>query len=238
MSGWRAVGAMATALVALVAVARCTNGAQGGRLRYVTTARQLGPVAYRDPLGVPSPDGRWLATQVGLHLRLEPLAGGPVGELGKGQRRRLHLAWRPGSRTLVAREANRERTWFDWSEYDTVRGTRSRLWDERQALVPPHGEAADRGDLLELQFAADGRVAGLVARDGGRQLWIFDDTGAVFETVAEPGRLSDIAWKPDGGVACVDADTDVLAAADSTGPKLHVVLDWFEELKQRVPVER
>ncbi len=109
----------------LVALYGVSSAAQEGRLRYVTTARQLGPVAYRDPLGVPSPDGRWLATHVGLHLRVEPLAGGSfreLGELGEGRRRRLHLVWRPDSRTLVAREANRERAWFDWSEYDTVRG--------------------------------------------------------------------------------------------------------------------
>jgi hypothetical protein len=31
------------------------------RLRFVVEARQLGPVGYRDPVGVMSPDGQWLA---------------------------------------------------------------------------------------------------------------------------------------------------------------------------------
>ncbi len=194
------------ALVMTLASSAASSGAPEARLRYVTTARQLGPVAYRDPLGVPSPDGRWLATHVGLRLRVEPLAGGPVRELGDGRRRRLHLAWRPDSQTLVAREADRERTWFDWSEYDVESGMRNRLWPALGSLRPPDGEAAERRDLLEVAFAADGSVAGLVARDTGRQLWIFDATGSVLETVGDPGMLSNIAWKPDGGVACLDAD--------------------------------
>ena len=203
MTSPRAIATLA--LGVLVALSGVSGAAQGGRFRYVTTARQLGPVAYRDPLGVPSPDGRWLATHVGLHLWVEPLAGGPFRELGEGRRRRLHLVWRPDSRTVVAREADRERSWFDWSEYDAVRGTRTLLWADRESLVPPDGNAAERGDLLELAFAADGRAAGLVVRDGGRQVWIFDAAGTVLETIGEPGRLSNIAWKPDGGVACVDA---------------------------------
>jgi len=175
------------------------------RLRLVSVARQLGPVAYRDPLGVPSPDGRWLATHVGLHLRLEPLDGGPQRELGEGRYRRLYLAWRPHMGVLVAREADRERTWSDWFEYDADSGMRSRLWGGRESFVAPDGSRVDRTDLLELAFGADLRAAGLVLRDGGRQLWIFDDTGAVIEVRGAPGRWSEVTWMPDGSVACIDA---------------------------------
>lgn len=180
-------------------------GQQTTRLRYLTTAQQPGPVAQRDPLGVPSPDGRWLATHSGLKLHVEPISGGgPKRQLGGGQRRRLHLAWRPDSRTLAAREANRERTWFDWFEYDTVTGIRTRLWNERE-VFETSGTVAERDDLIELRFNADGLAAGLIRRDGGRQLWIFDNTGAVLQTIGEPGALSNLVWNPDGSVACVDA---------------------------------
>ncbi len=197
---------VAVALITMAAVADYSGAAQNNQLRYVTTAKQLGPVAYRDPLGVPSPDGRWLATHVGLHLRIEPLAGGPRRELGDGQRRRLHLAWRPDSGTLVAREANRERSWFDWFQYDINSGVRTRLWDQRESWTPPGGAVAARGDLVELVFDNDGRAAGLVARAGGRQVWMFDETGAVVEAVGGPGAFSNLAWRPDGSVACVDGN--------------------------------
>jgi len=197
------------ALLALATLSSSHAAAQAPqrpRLRYLTTASQPGPVAQRDPLGVPSPDGRWLATHSGPNLHVEPLSGGgPKRRLGSGQLRRLYLAWRSDSRTLVVREANRERTWFDWREYDTVTGVRTQLWEGRTEFAAAGGITAARGDLLELRFAPDGTAAGLVRRDGGRQVWIFDETGAVLETVGEPGALSNIAWHPDGSIACVDA---------------------------------
>ena len=52
------------------------------RLQYVTTAHQLGPVNYRDPLGVISPSGEWLAYSIAQHLYVERVAGGPVKDVG------------------------------------------------------------------------------------------------------------------------------------------------------------
>lgn len=174
------------------------------RLRYVTTAAQLGPVAYRDPLGVPSPDGRWLATTVGLHLRVEPLAGGPVRELGDGDRRVTRLAWTPDSRALAAREADRERTWSTWSLYDAETGTRDRLWPDKERFVPPGGEAAATvADVAELAFAPDGRIAALVQRAQGVQAWVLSAQGQVLEVRGEPGPLSEPTWTPDGRLACL-----------------------------------
>ncbi|MFB3133318.1 MAG: hypothetical protein ACE10K_12425, partial [Rhodothermales bacterium] len=63
------------------------------RLHYVTTARQDGPVGYRDPLGVMSPDGGWLAYAAGTKLSLQHTVGGPVTELGPGINRITDLAW-------------------------------------------------------------------------------------------------------------------------------------------------
>lgn len=197
------------ALLALATLSSSHLGAQEPqrpRLRYLTTASQPGPVAQRDPLGVPSPDGRWLATHSGLNLQVAPLSGGgPARQLGGGQLRRLHLAWRRDSKTLVVREANRERTWFDWREYDTTTGVRTQLWGDRAEFAAAAGVTVARGDLLELAFGPNGTAAGLVQRDDGRQLWTFDETGAVLEAVGEPGALSSIAWRSDGSVVCVDA---------------------------------
>ncbi|MGD8330889.1 MAG: hypothetical protein PVJ49_15780 [Acidobacteriota bacterium] len=198
------LGAGAALILAAMGMTASSPVATQQRLRFVTVARQLGPVAYRDPLGVPSPDGRWLATHIGLHLRLEPIEGGPVSELGEGRYRRLYLAWRPDSQALVAREADRDRTWFDWFEYDVSSGARHRLWEGRESFVAPDGGRAERSDLLELTFAADGRGAGLVRRDGGLQLWIFDGAGEVVDVRGQPGPWSAVTWAPDGSIACID----------------------------------
>ena len=52
------------------------SGQTSPRLQYVTTARQSGPVGYRDPLGVMSPDGEWLAYAAGTGLYLQRIVGG------------------------------------------------------------------------------------------------------------------------------------------------------------------
>lgn len=174
------------------------------RLRYVATATQLGPVAYRDPLGVPSPDGRWLATTVGLHLRVEPLGGGPVRELGSGVNRIGVMAWTPDSRRLVTREADMERTRVEWFAYDLEAGERARLWPEREAFDGGDaGGSLSREALLELAFRADGRVAGLFRVPGGTRLLVLAADGGTLETRAS-GRFRHIAWRPDGGIACLE----------------------------------
>ena len=60
-----------------------SSGDATPRMRYVTTVNQLGPVAYRIPLGAISPDGQWLAYTAGATLSLQHIAGGPVTTLGR-----------------------------------------------------------------------------------------------------------------------------------------------------------
>ena len=49
-----------------------------GRLHFIASVAQYGPVGYRDPLGVVSPDGVWLATASETRLRVLPVVGGPM----------------------------------------------------------------------------------------------------------------------------------------------------------------
>jgi len=72
------------------------------RVRFVVDARQLGPVGYRDPIGVMSPDGEWLAYASGGRLRLTPVAGGVMSSLGPRTNVRA-IAW-PDSRHVAALE--------------------------------------------------------------------------------------------------------------------------------------
>jgi len=177
----------------------------GPRLRYVATAAQLGPVAYRDPLGVPSPDGRWLATTIGLHLRVEPLTGGPVRELGPGTNRIGVIVWSPDSRRLVTREADMDRTWADWFVYDLESGDRGRLWAHRARFdLDGAGQGVSRERLAELAFRADGRAAALFRIGRETRLVVLDEDGRALETRAS-GDFGQIAWRPDGEIACLVA---------------------------------
>ena len=68
----------------------------------LATVRQFGPVGYRDPLGVISPDGQWLATAAHHLLEVRAVQGeAPPRTLPSGEARIVHLTWYPGGRLLV-----------------------------------------------------------------------------------------------------------------------------------------
>ena len=184
----------------------------GQRLRYVTTARQLGPIGYRDPLGVVSPDGEWLAFTSAQHVFLQRVVGGPVGELGPVQGTASDLAWLPDSRHLAVREVPLDEMVGPWIVYDVATGARQRLWPGRRTIVgEPEGAAGghpsveiDPGRLVQLAWSPDGsRVAGIVPSGPGAGLWIVDADGGNGRIRGSDARLSYPAWTPGGDVACL-----------------------------------
>jgi hypothetical protein len=92
-----------TIAVALAAVGVTCVSAQTpapAPFRLVLSARQLGPVGYRDPLGVISPDGESVAYTSGVWLQLTHSAGGPVQRLARFARF-LSVVWHPDGRSIA-----------------------------------------------------------------------------------------------------------------------------------------
>ncbi len=125
---------VALPLVVYGLIPTTASGQASPRLHYVTTARQSGPVGYRDPLGVISPDGQWLAYAAGTGLYLQRIVGGPVTELGPGINRVIDMAWLPDSRRLAARERLLDRSASYWLVYDITTGERTPLWPDKTHL--------------------------------------------------------------------------------------------------------
>jgi len=171
-------------------------------LRWIATARQMGPVAYRDPLGALSPDGRWVAYVERDRVRVRPVEGGPVRVLGTGERTIRWIAWLPDSRRIAVRERTFDRSRAAWFVVDRVTGERGPLWPGRPAGEP------DPARLTTLAWSADGRVAGVEATAGGDRLWELDPEGAPVRIVAEGPGLSHPAWHPDGRLACLAEEGD------------------------------
>ncbi len=92
----------------------------------VATIHQAGPVGYRDPIGVLSPDGRRLATVIPNQFVIHDLRAGTERSLPVGDGRIQHLVWRDDT-TLVLGQPDSAVLW--WS-YDLNRGTRQPLWPE------------------------------------------------------------------------------------------------------------
>ena len=63
------------------------------QLSYVTTARQLGVVGYRDPAGAISPDGKRFAYSEGRFIRVVPIGGGAPVTLPPGDQQVRFLEW-------------------------------------------------------------------------------------------------------------------------------------------------
>jgi Tol biopolymer transport system component len=70
-------------------------------LSYVTTARQLGVVGYRDPAGAISPDGKRFAYSEGRFIRVVPIGGGAPVTLPPSDQQVRYLSWTSND-TVVA----------------------------------------------------------------------------------------------------------------------------------------
>jgi Tol biopolymer transport system component len=172
------------------------------QLHYVTTAHQLGPVGYRDPLGVISPDGEWLAYSVQHHVYLQRIGGGPATELPPGSGRVVHLTWTgDGTRIVMDRQGASPRWWA----YHVGSAEYGPLWPAGQGISAGEaGRSVPADQVRQLAFAPDGlRVAGIVTADTGTELWTFPLDAGSGTVTARPHRLSFPAWNRDGGVACL-----------------------------------
>ena len=176
------------------------------RLAWVATARQLGPVGYRDPVGAVSPDGQFVAYSEGRFLRVRPLQGGAVVELPPGSGQIRHLAWHPDSRSVLA---DGDAVGAGWVRYDRTARTRQPLFAGRQTLratVRPEGKESEIPvrALRQPAWSPDGRsLAALVNGRDGTELWIVGADGSVATATRLRHAASHPAWTPRGEVACV-----------------------------------
>ena len=162
-------------------------------LAWVATARQFGPVSYRDPAGAISPDGQWIAYSEGRFLRIRPAAGGAIVDLPPNEAQIRNLAWSPDSRTIIADGYG---TQAGWAIYDRADGTRHPLWPDRE----------DTGGLRQLAWSKDGRsLTAIVNGANGPHLVTRSAAGAMQESSPAPARAASPVWTPDGKVLCIAA---------------------------------
>ena len=182
-------------------------GAQDlGRLKLVVTAHQFGPVSYRDPLGVISPSGDWLAYSIAHRLFIQRTVGGPVAELPPCNATIRHLTWLPDDRTIVVDSGDPRARW--WS-YDAATRTRQALWPQKAMLI---GKSLESGKSVEIPLAkleqlvwsADNRkVAGVAHTATETELWMLNADGTNGEVLSSSASLAFPAWTPDDRLACL-----------------------------------
>ena len=199
----RSLATAALAAAAGLATSSCDFGTPDPI--HLTTAHQMGPVAYRDPAGAVSPDGRWLAYTQGREVLVLDLAEDEVLSLGLAPSQVRYLTWHPDSDRVLVHERSFDRRRQGWFVYDIETGAKQTFWGGGySASLPP------RSGVLELSWAPDGAsVVGVVRMAAGTQVWRISATADSGEVVAEGGRLSLPVVSPTGEVACIEREAGV-----------------------------
>ena len=205
VSGRRRCLAAATLVAgaACVTATACDSGPR--EPEHLITAHQMGPVAYRDPAGAVSPDGRLLAYTQGREVLVRDLGGGEARSLGLAPNQLRYVTWHPDSRRLLVHERAFDRRRQGWFVYDVESGAKETLWVDGYDVTLPTRDA-----MLQLAWAPDGgSLVGVVRDSEGSRVWRIGAAGDSGEVVGTARRLSYPVVSPTGGVACVERERGV-----------------------------
>jgi Tol biopolymer transport system component len=187
----------------LVGTAASAQSVESAPLGLVATVPQIGPVGYRDPFGVISPDGDWLAFTSGGWLRVTHAAGGPVRTIARF-RGIYAVTWQPDGRTIAARAVDTLGA-LRWLVVDATTGATRDIWSG-----PFPGPTAGSGPVdprffFSVAWSNDGtKLAGISFAPAGSALWTGNADGTNGRVVISTSQLSNPVWTPDGKtVACL-----------------------------------
>ncbi|MEQ9592876.1 MAG: hypothetical protein RLN86_09770, partial [Cyclobacteriaceae bacterium] len=165
-------------------------------LQFIKTVDQKGPVAYRDPFGSISPDGRLLAYSDRNQLIIQQIQGGATFELQKQGAFIISLRWMPDSKKLVTYEIGGKKNF--WYVYDVSSREVTPLWSNRTSFVDSEKQIEiNRSQLRELSWSGDGsKVVGISRQNGKSQLWLLNKDGQDEEVIAEKEFIESPQWNP------------------------------------------
>lgn len=169
---------------------------ESASLQFIKSVKQKGPVAYRDPFGSISPDGKLFAFSDRKQIVVQQVVGGATFDLEKHGAFVITLNWLPDSDHIVTYEIGGERKF--WYSYDLKTKKGSELWPTKNAFSDINKSIdIDRADLKDLTWSSDGsQVAGLSKKNGKSQLWTMDSAGQNEKVVAENDLIESIQWNP------------------------------------------
>ncbi|MEQ8359420.1 MAG: hypothetical protein RH860_08030 [Cytophagales bacterium] len=183
-------------LITIVIVSHNLVLAQPGlaELKFIKAVKQKGPVAYRDPYGSISPDGKLFAYSDRKQILVQQVVGGATLELEKHGTFVITLSWSPDSQHLITYEIGGERKF--WYIYDLKTRKGEALWPSKSNFNDKDKNInIDRGSMKDLTWSGDGKqVAGLSQQNNKTQLWVMDSNGSNEQVVVEKERIESPQW--------------------------------------------
>ncbi len=177
-------------------------------LAYIATARQLGVVGYRDPVGAIDTAGGRLAYSEGRKLRIVPIGGGASVDTPDAEGQIRHVTWMGKTGDVIVEDTTAERRWW----IVTPGSTRKRpLWEGRQTIEAVFGSSAEKSSanvngFRQIAVSPDGQsIAAFVNGRDGPELWRVSIDGSRAEVQRPTGLPSSPAWASDAEVACIVA---------------------------------
>ncbi len=173
-----------------------TQGLGQSPLQFVKAVKQKGPVAYRDPFGSISPDGKLFAYSDRKQIFVQQIAGGATFELQKIGSFVISLVWHPDSQQIITYEIGGERKF--WYQYDLNTKAGTVLWPDKKIFSDKTSNLSiDRSELKDLTWSSDGLlVAGLSRKNGKSQLWIMNSQGNIEKSLIEKTLIESVQWNP------------------------------------------
>ncbi len=164
------------------------------QLQFIKSVKQKGPVAYRDPFGSISPDGKLFAYSDRKQIIVQQIVGGATFELEKHGSFVIALTWLPGSQHIVTYEIGGEK--YYWYIYDLATKRGKPLWMNKNEFQDGP-ITIDRSELRDLSWSAEGhQVAGISRKNGKVQLWIMDANGGNEKIAVEKELIESVWWNP------------------------------------------
>lgn len=166
------------------------------QMQFIKAVKQKGPVAYRDPFGAISPDGKLFAYSDRKQISIQQVVGGATFELDKHGTFVITLTWLPDNQHLITHEIGGEREY--WYSYDLQTKQGTPLWpNKRNFNDADKSLQIERENIKDLTWSSDGKqVAGLSKTNGKTQLWIMDAHGENETVAAERELIESIQWNP------------------------------------------
>ncbi|WP_299275994.1 hypothetical protein [uncultured Psychroserpens sp.] len=164
----------------------------------VNIVKQKGPVAYRDPIGAVSPDGKLVAFSDSRRLEIQSITGGISTKLANNGSIIRYFTWTPNGNLITSELGGPRKTWYT---YNIQANTSKPLWPDKEAfiVIKPDGTKTEisRHNLRELTWSLDGKhIAGSANLNGRTAVIEFEAGGNNPKVVSDFEHVTSLQWNP------------------------------------------